>query len=46
VYVEAISARAKSVSTFTTYFPIITSLASLGTSIAMMLYYINFATKN
>lgn len=45
VYVEPVGAKAKSVSTFTTYFPIITSLASLGTSIAMMIYYITFASR-
>ncbi|MDY3979383.1 MAG: polysaccharide biosynthesis/export family protein [Tidjanibacter sp.] len=45
VYIEPISAKAKSVSTFTTYFPIITSLASLGTSIAMMIYYVSYATR-
>ena len=45
VYVEPVGAKAKSVSTFTTYFPIITSLASLGTSIAMMIYYISFASR-
>lgn len=45
VYVEAVGAKAKSVSTFTTYFPIITSLASLGTSIASMLYYIANAQR-
>ncbi len=44
VYVEAVGARAKSVSTFTTYFPIITSLASLGTSIASMIYYVAIAS--
>lgn len=45
VYVEAVGAKAKSVSTFTTYFPIITSLASLGTSIAMMIYYVSYASR-
>lgn len=45
VYVEAVGAKAKSVSTFTTYFPIITSLASLGSSIALMIYYITFASN-
>ena len=45
VYVEAVGAKAKSVSTFTTYFPIITSLASLGTSIAMMIYYVTYASR-
>lgn len=45
VYVEPVAAKAKSVSTFTTYFPIITSLASLGTSIAMMIYYVSFASR-
>lgn len=45
VYVEAVGTKAKSVSTFTTYFPIITSLASLGTSIAMMFYYVSFVTR-
>lgn len=45
VYVEAVAAKAKSVSTFTTYFPIITSLASLGTSIAMMIYYASYVTR-
>ena len=45
VYVEPVGTKAKSVSTFTTYFPIITSLASLGTSIAMMIYYISFASR-
>lgn len=45
VYVEAVGTKAKSVSTFTTYFPVITSLASLGTSIAMMIYYISFASR-
>ncbi len=43
VYVEAVGTKAKSVSTFTTYFPIITSLASLGTAIASMIYYVTFA---
>ena len=43
VYVESVGAKAKSVSTFTTYFPIITSLASLGTAVASMIYYITFA---
>lgn len=42
IYVEPIAAKAKSVSSFNTYFPIITSLASLGTSIAMIIYYIAF----
>ena len=45
VYVEPVGAKAKSVSTFTTYFPVITSLASLGTSIAMIIYYITFASR-
>lgn len=45
VYVEAVGTKAKSVSTFTTYFPVITSLASLGTSIAMMFYYISFVSR-
>lgn len=45
VYVEPVVAKAKSVSTFTTYFPIITSLASLGTSIAMMLYYVTYSSN-
>jgi polysaccharide export outer membrane protein len=45
VYVEAMGTKAKSVSTFNTYFPAITSLASLGTSIAMMIYYITFASR-
>jgi polysaccharide export outer membrane protein len=45
VYVEPVGAKAKSVSTFTTYFPIITSLASLGTSIAMMIYYVTYASR-
>ena len=45
VYVEPVGAKAKSVSTFTTYFPIITSLASLGTSIATMIYYFTYASK-
>ncbi len=45
VYVEPVGAKAKSVSTFTTYFPIITSLASLGTSITMMIYYLSFASR-
>lgn len=45
VYVEAVGARAKSVSTFTTYFPVITSLASLGTSIAMIFYYISYVSR-
>lgn len=45
VYVEAVGARAKSVSTFTTYFPIITSLASLGSSIALMIYYFTYASR-
>lgn len=45
VYVEAVGAKAKSVSTFTTYFPVITSLASLGSTIAMMIYYITFASS-
>ena len=45
VYVEAVGAKAKSVSTFTTYFPVITSLASLGTSIAMMIYYVTYASR-
>lgn len=45
VYVEAVGARAKSVSTFTTYFPIITSLASLGSTIAMIIYYITYASR-
>lgn len=45
VYVEAVGAKAKSVSTFTTYFPIITSLASLGTSIAMMFYYMSYVSR-
>ncbi len=45
VYVEAVGAKAKSVSTFTTYFPIITSLASLGTSITMMIYYATYASR-
>ena len=45
VYVEAVGTKAKSVSTFTTYFPVITSLASLGTSIAMMIYYVSYASR-
>lgn len=45
VYVEAVGTKAKSVSTFTTYFPVITSLASLGTSIAMMIYYVTYASR-
>ncbi|MBO7300712.1 MAG: SLBB domain-containing protein, partial [Tidjanibacter sp.] len=45
VYVESVGTKAKSVSTFTTYFPVITSLASLGTSIAMMIYYVSFANN-
>lgn len=45
VYVEAVGARAKSVSTFTTYFPIITSLASLGSTIAMIIYYVTYASR-
>ena len=45
VYVEAVGTKAKSVSTFTTYFPVITSLASLGTSIAMMIYYVTIANS-
>lgn len=45
VYVEPVGAKAKSVSTFTTYFPIITSLASLGTSIAMMIYYFTYSSR-
>ncbi len=45
VYVEAVGAKAKSVSTFTTYFPIITSLASLGTAITSMIYYIAVASR-
>lgn len=45
VYVESVGAKAKSVSTFTTYFPIITSLASLGTAIASMLYYVANASR-
>ncbi|MBO7197510.1 MAG: polysaccharide biosynthesis/export family protein [Tidjanibacter sp.] len=45
VYVEAVGTKAKSVSTFTTYFPVITSLASLGTAIASMLYYIANAQR-
>lgn len=45
VYVEAVGAKAKSVSTFSTYFPIITSLASLGTAITSMIYYIAVASK-
>jgi len=44
VYVEPVGAKAKSVSTFTTYFPIITSLASLGSSLALMIYYITNAS--
>ena len=38
VYVEAVGAKAKTVSTFSTYFPIITSLASLGTAITSLIY--------
>lgn len=45
VYVEAVGAKAKTVSTFSTYFPIITSLASLGTAITSMIYYIAVASK-
>lgn len=45
VYVEAVGAKAKSVSTFSTYFPIITSLASLGTAITSMIYYIAVSKK-
>lgn len=45
VYVEAVGAKAKSVSTFSTYFPIITSLASLGTSITMIIYYLTYASR-
>lgn len=45
VYVEAVGAKAKSVSTFTTYFPVITSLASLGSTIAMMIYYVTYASR-
>ncbi len=45
VYVEAVDTKAKSVSTFTTYFPIITSLASLGTAVASMIYYVTFASN-
>ena len=45
VYVEAVGAKAKSVSTFSTYFPIITSLASLGTAITSMIYYIAVASR-
>lgn len=45
VYVEAVGAKAKSVSTFSTYFPVITSLASLGTSITMIIYYLNYVSR-
>ena len=45
VYVEAVGAKAKSVSTFTTYFPVITSLASLGSTIAMIIYYVTYASR-
>ena len=45
VYIEPVSAKAKSVSTFTTYFPVITSLASLGTSIAMIIYYMSYVSR-
>ena len=45
VYVEAVGAKAKTVSTFSTYFPIITSLASLGTAITSMIYYIAVSQK-
>ena len=45
VYVEAVGTKAKSVSTFTPYFPVITSLASLGTAIASIIYYITIANS-
>lgn len=42
IYIEPNSARAKSVSSFNTYFPAITSLASLATSLAMIIYYLGY----
>lgn len=45
VYVEPVETRAKSVSTFNTYFPAITSLASLCSTIAMIFYYLTIASS-
>lgn len=45
VYVEPVATRAKSVSTFNTYFPAITSLASLCSTIAMIFYYLTIASS-
>lgn len=39
VYVEAMNAKARAVSPFNTYMPMVTSLASLATSIAMIFFY-------